>query len=148
MGYRSDVAFEINGPAEVILTGLANIRLATEPEVWSNTKNFSYKLKGDRISLLFNGGHWKWYEDYPVVQFFNGVFQYFEDLDQDDVWGYFLRVGEESDDVEEKHFGDFQWDSVVNLVPASVQISDEGYSNEIPRINTETAAEDNPQNPE
>lgn len=134
MGYRSNVAFEINGPAEVILAGLATLRLRETPENWENMKFFQYKREENRVSLVFHVTDWKWYPDYADVQFIKNVYDYFKGLENPETWGHFIRTGEDTEDIEEHHFGDFQWDGVIELVPATIYISVDGYSHKIPRI--------------
>ncbi len=149
MGYRSEVAFEISGPAEVMINGLASIRLTTDPQIWTeNIKHLQFKEDGDKISILFAVEDWKWYEDYKDVRFLSGIYDYFDDLEHENVWGYFARVGEDREDVEERNFGDYQWDGAIEIVPATLHVSDGEYKYEIPRIKSSAAGKDNPQSSE
>jgi len=60
-------------------------------------------------ALMFSLEDVKWYPSYPDVQMFEQMMEAFNADSSDDVPGYcteFVRVGEESDDVEERHTGD------------------------------------------
>jgi hypothetical protein len=50
------------------------------------------------------GGGWKWYPDYEDVREFHKMFNQIGQIEG--ISGYFLRVGEESGDVETEEFGD------------------------------------------
>jgi hypothetical protein len=63
-------------------------------------------MDADRV-LKFDLPDVKWYPSYPDVQMFEGMLVAFSE--DGDVGGYcteFVRVGEESDDTEERHTGD------------------------------------------
>jgi hypothetical protein len=54
--------------------------------------------------IVFYASHWKWYEDHDIVIAYNEMWQSMQDIAG--ISGYFLRIGEERDDVEEEEFGD------------------------------------------
>lgn len=59
--------------------------------------------------FVLYGADWKWYPDYEDVRAFHDMFNQLSDIEG--ISGYFLRVGEESGDTEEDHFGDNpEWD--------------------------------------
>ena len=55
-------------------------------------------------SFYFNAEDWKWYPDYDVVKAWGELWKSMQGIEG--ISGYFLRVGEESTDIEQEHFGD------------------------------------------
>ena len=54
--------------------------------------------------FVFYGADFKWYPDYADVKAFHDMFNQLSDIEG--ISGYFMRVGEESGDIEEDNFGD------------------------------------------
>lgn len=54
--------------------------------------------------FYFKADGWKWYPDYEVVQAWEELWEQMQEVEG--VSGYFCRVGEEVNDIEEEHFGD------------------------------------------
>lgn len=110
MGYRSDLIAVFYADKE---KGAA-VRLYVD-------ENFPEALKSDLepidngryVGYKFEGTGWKWYDSYPEVIAFNQfVSNYLELAEQEDIrWAYeFVRVGEDSDDIEENRsdYSDYQ----------------------------------------
>ena len=77
------------------------IKLTKFWELW-NTETDSIGWADGKFILY--GADWKWYPDYEDVQAFDRMFEDMQDIEG--ISGYFLRVGEERDDIEEHEFGD------------------------------------------
>jgi len=110
MGYRSEVAGAIEGDKEIIATLTARLKLTPLKiqEYWKDCFTFAE----DRITFHFEDI--KWYKGYPEIDEFTAWFkdieEMYEDSSDDELYqslcGKFIRIGEESDDTVEKHFGD------------------------------------------
>ena len=85
------------------------IKLTKFYELWTTTEQ-DQKCFGWRDGkFMFYGADFKWYPDYADVRAFHEMFNQLSDIEG--ISGYFLRVGEETGDVEEDHFGDEpDWD--------------------------------------
>lgn len=84
------------------------IKLSRFWELWSNgTDHDAIGWRDGKFVLHGNG--WKWYPDYEDVKAFHEMFNQMQNIEG--ISGRFLRVGEESGDVEEDSFGDDpDWD--------------------------------------
>jgi hypothetical protein len=65
----------------------------------------------DRDSIGWRGGEfffyvqdWKWYPDYEIVKAWDELWSLMQDIEG--ISGYFCRVGEESNDIEQENFGE------------------------------------------
>lgn len=79
------------------------IKLSEFYEFWSNSTDqdaFGWK---DGAFILY-GADWKWYPDYEDVKAWDKLWESMQNIEG--ISGYFVRVGEERDDVEEMEFGD------------------------------------------
>jgi hypothetical protein len=79
------------------------IKLTKFYELWnegSDKDSFGWK---DGCFILY-GNDWKWYPDYPDVMAWNEMWEQMQAIEG--ISGYFVRVGEERDDVVETEFGD------------------------------------------
>ena len=79
------------------------IKLTKFYELWNTRedgKHFGWK---DGAFILY-GADWKWYPDYEDVKAWNEMWDSMHDIKG--ISGYFCRVGEETDDVEQEEFGD------------------------------------------
>jgi hypothetical protein len=81
---------------------------AAHPEAANHVKNaFNY----DGWGVMFQADDWKWYDSYPDIQFLEKLFDEFEELligDDRNNTSYaleFIRLGEETDDIEERMYG-------------------------------------------
>lgn len=108
MGYRSELMAVFYAPKEHAPV----LKLYVD-------ENFPEELKADmrpidngrHAGFQFSGRGWKWYDSYPEVIAFNRFVSNFLELaeaDSDEAkerrWAYeFVRIGEESDDVEETY---------------------------------------------
>lgn len=118
MGYRSSVAcvisvdrvrHEVDGmpyytySKDKFKQMIGFIKLSRFWELWSNSTDQNSIGWHDGYFVLY-GEAWKWYPDYEDVRAFHDLFNQLSDIEG--ISGYFMRVGEESGDVEEDHFGD------------------------------------------
>ena len=107
MGYRSDVmavfyTYEPNEYPAMKLFIDENM-----PEVFK-TDEYMRTFEGQNGKLFgvkFTMNGWKWYESYPEIQGFDETMRKFEELaDEGSKWHWeFVRLGEEVEDVEERH---------------------------------------------
>jgi len=120
MGYRSDVAgaFTVDGrymdrgaveQAKYInkckeMIGL--IKLSKFYELMNRYENEDdSKFMGWKDGqFVFYGQGWKWYSDYDFVIAWKELWEMMQEVE--DISGVFVRVGEETDDIEEDNFGD------------------------------------------
>ena len=116
MGYRSTVAGAITGDKEIIATLTARLKLTPLKihEYWTDC----FEFEEDRIKFHFD--EIKWYGGYPDVDefeaWYNEVEEMYDEAESIDdpmqsLCGKFIRIGEESDDNDEKSFGDDWIDS-------------------------------------
>jgi hypothetical protein len=113
MGYRSDVmALIYPEPGDDKSTKFEQLKvlMATTFKGVSDEFGDPYMtwLEADRV-LKFDIRDVKWYPSYPDVQMFEAMLEAFNADSSDDIPGYcteFVRVGEETDDVEQRHTGE------------------------------------------
>lgn len=120
MGYRSDVAYKIKfEKAEDFWGFIAEAKLDPETalcfgDAWTDTDDgFEVDEKNYEIRLLCEGV--KWYSDYPEVECHQKLWEKAEDRcdgEGVEVDGAWCRIGEESDDIDERYFGDDPYDMV------------------------------------
>lgn len=107
MGYRSDVRMIISGPKDELLAAFASFVLEGVQKEWLDEFIIADDGPGQAVAILGHGGtNWKWYDDYKDVQAHVRIWNYFSG--RDDVFsGAFVRVGEDSEDVEQRYFGSY-----------------------------------------
>ena len=79
------------------------IKLSRFYELW-NTKPDDESFGWEDGYFILYGSDWKWYEDYEDVKAWNELWESMRQVEG--ISGYFCRVGEESNDIEEHNFGD------------------------------------------
>ena len=114
MGYRSDVMALIYADVadqDVSRSRYAQLKLlmaTTFKEVSDSFGRGMTWMDGPSV-LKFEFNDIKWYESYPDVIAFEWMLAEFANADEDGIEGYcteFIRVGEEANDVEQRHSGD------------------------------------------
>ena len=136
MGYRSDVAIKIYGNKAKLqkVRDFADAELekltadGTESVlslIESSTESLDrhvWDFDDEDEASFFLFVEWvKWYDGYPAVEYFNSIFANAEeigseeeDTDPDDtLYGEFVRIGEDSDDNEERRFNTVGEDQVT-----------------------------------
>lgn len=110
MGYRSDIRIIISGPKDELLAAFASFVLEGVQKEWLDEFIIADDGPGQAVAILGHGGtNWKWYDDYEEVQAYERIWNYFSG--RDDVFsGAFVRVGEDSEDVEQRYFGSYGGD--------------------------------------
>ena len=126
MGYRSDVAIQIYGDQDKMQELIAfhdskletleenakkdyacllgNSEENTSKEFW-NVADIVDEVK--QIEVMFYVNSVKWYSGYPAIDFINSLYGKAEELG---LSGEFLRIGEDTSDVEENGIGgDCEW---------------------------------------
>jgi hypothetical protein len=78
------------------------IKLTKFYELWSESEKESFGWKDG--AFIMHASDWKWYSDYPIVQAWEEMWDSMQEIKG--ISGYFCRVGEETDDVEQEEFGD------------------------------------------
>ena len=120
MGYRSDLTAVFYAPKEHAPV----LKLYVD-------ENFPEELAGELKPIdngryqgyKFEGTGWKWYDSYPEVVAFNRFVSNFLELADGEEgserrWAYeFVRVGEDSDDIEENRsdYSDYQVRPVTSI---------------------------------
>ena len=128
MGYRSDVAIKIYGNKAKLqkVKDFADAELekltADDTEsvlslIESSTESLDrhvWDFDDEDEASFFLFVEWvKWYDGYPAVEYFNSIFAKAEEIgeaddtetdDEDKLFGEFVRMGEDSDDNEERRF--------------------------------------------
>ena len=131
MGYRSDVGYKIRFDKELdwlpsipvearkVITSkdlfntfLAEAKSREDTKLCFEEDDGEFKIDMDYLSITFYANSVKWYEDYPDVQCHEALLdlanEWIEQHEKDERfyspvrWG-FVRLGEENDDVEERH---------------------------------------------
>lgn len=120
MGYRSQIALKTTTEGYLIMKQMNDAIETKEDrpldymEIQKTTFGF-YKISQDDL---------KWYDSYPDVQNFNKML---EKLEAEDIPYSFIRIGEESNDVEHKmNYTDDMPDEISSFEPI-VDINDEDY---------------------
>ena len=113
MGYRSNVVCLMYGNNDIGDNTIVKEFVRSRVEAYSgdgaaHVKNaFNY----DNWGVRFECKDWKWHDSYPDIQFLENLFDEFEELligDDASNTSYaleFVRLGEESDDIEERMRG-------------------------------------------
>lgn len=104
MGYRSDVKYVIAFTSKEAKIGfLAQVRLigGALQEAIEETN-----YDNDTARIFFAADSTKWYDDYPEVQAHNQLLSMAAEMPPELCNGYdFVRIGEETDDIESKSEG-------------------------------------------
>jgi hypothetical protein len=127
MGYRSNVAYTIRFTGDddkaieqSFYCFLAEAKLKF-PSAVSDT---DLKIDEKNFRLNFFASDVKWYEDYEDVKCHMSLLQlaqdWAENVDEENgdtkgnkyIGGIFVRVGEETDDITEEFFGEYDWEWV------------------------------------
>jgi hypothetical protein len=119
MGYRSDVAMIIVGPADRLKA------LYTEFTLYWSGKTYGegfadghlpidlsfvqFKFDAKTPHIQMHGEGWKWYDSYLDVQAVEWLWQRAEQISAEEedvpIGGRFVRTGEDVDDTDVRHFG-------------------------------------------
>lgn len=111
MGYRSQVAgvFSVDSfnsdneqDRAKFKEMIGFIKLSRFWELWNNQENEDH-FGWEEGAFVLYGADWKWYPDYPDVKAWDQLWENMQEIEG--ISGYFCRVGEETDDVEEMTFG-------------------------------------------
>jgi hypothetical protein len=115
MGYRSDLMVLIypdveNAEDESVKYEQLKVLMATtfKDVVGEFVNPCMTWMDADRV-LKFDISDVKWYPSYPYVRMFEDMLTAFKGYDDEGIKGYcteFIRIGEDSNDVEEVHTGD------------------------------------------
>jgi len=116
MGYRSQVAFAIRGKRDDIIPVLMTFRLTNsgnpEGKAALDECYFSENAAGI-VTILYHGEDQKWYPEFEEVIMLMKLFNAFDECEDDPKFdGHFIRIGEESNDIEEQTFGNDPYDMI------------------------------------
>jgi hypothetical protein len=79
-------------------------------------------------SFFFHVEDWKWYPDYDIVQAWDELWEQMQEVEG--ISGYFCRVGEETDDIAQEHFGhNPDWDAFGPITYLNCEVSDDVFGN-------------------
>jgi len=113
MGYRSNVVCLMYGNNDIGDNTIVKEFVRSRVEAYSGEASAHVKDAFDYNGwgVMFSCKDWKWYDSYPDIQFLENLFDEFEELligDDASNTSYaleFVRLGEESDDIEERMRG-------------------------------------------
>jgi hypothetical protein len=117
MGYRSTVAYKIAFNMKEDFWGFIaeskldpNTALCFSEEEWGKY----FEVDEEKYELRFIAEDVKWYDDYPEVKCHEALWDKASERDDEgiEVDGAYCRVGEESDDNEERYFGNDPYEMV------------------------------------
>jgi hypothetical protein len=141
MGYRSDVAYMIRGPKDTMLAVLAHYRLTVpHAELALDEVVISEGIHGanDEADLTIGlKTHGKWYDDYEDVKCHENLWRLFleaqeaaeADSDAIHIDGRFIRIGENTDDIEVRTFGNDSWNLWEELdVSVSLNVDTDAFN--------------------
>lgn len=77
------------------------------------TEEFGVKVDEFNFALNFFADHVKWYEDYEDVKAHESLIQLSKDwvdMENKNIGGIFMRIGEEMDDLTEESWGEHDWE--------------------------------------
>jgi hypothetical protein len=118
MGYRSTVAYKIAFNNKEDFWGfIAESKLDPETALCFDEDSWSkeyFEVDEKKYEIRLFCDNVKWYSDYPEVQCHEKLWDKASDRDDEgiEVDGAYCRVGEESDDNEERYFGNDPYDMV------------------------------------
>jgi hypothetical protein len=137
MGYRSDIAIKIYGNKEKVqkVKDFADAELIKlDDEQQENVRNLIahseenldrslWEDEEDEASFFFFAHCVKWYDGYPLVDYFKAIFKKAKEIGEEDtentddedsiLYGEYVRIGEDMDDNEEERFNTGMDDQVT-----------------------------------
>ena len=108
MGYRSDVAYMIQFQNNEDYWGFI-AEAKCDPDTSACFTDEGFKQDDTKWCVMFGADQVKWYPDYDDVKCHRALWQKALDREESSHGvcdGYYARIGEEVDDIEEKSFGD------------------------------------------
>lgn len=123
MGYRSDVEFYIEGDGTAALYSAYLLECQSDPDFcqWAFNGHISgegFWFVPHKNRIRFRCSSIKWYTDEDDIKRIWSIFQkalnMYEENQDLNLFGEFVRVGEEMDDIEEERFGDHDWKLYVS----------------------------------
>ena len=100
MGYRSDVAFKIQGAADCLSELLANHPLTKLRELGASADHFHLS----DTTIEFHCDWIKWYDECPEVQEVSALLEAVDLMEGRPIGAVFLRVGDDFSDAEAQYF--------------------------------------------
>jgi len=110
MGYRSDVAYMIEFRKPEDYWGFI-AEAQSDPDTmmcWDKEEWNSFKQNDEQLCIQFSADCVKWYPEYPDVMCHINLWDKARQRDADTLEtcdGYYVRIGEEVNDLDEKSFG-------------------------------------------
>lgn len=108
MGYYSQVKYTIVGPEAAMTAALVQFRLTHQFAPEDNPLNpdrMRISKCGDQLVIHFEVDSWKWYDGFPDSDAHRALWDFFDGLEDENITGQFVRLGENDDDVETKEIG-------------------------------------------
>ena len=123
MGYRSEVSYVVRFETHAKRDEYVALILAkNDPHLTKALGQCYVPTSIEQIDdpiIYFNVVDWKWYSEYPEVKAHTMIYEWAKELYPDDCDYRFLRVGEESDDIDEDSSGG-NFDDFEDLYPVTV----------------------------
>jgi hypothetical protein len=125
MGYRSEVCMMIYGESKHAMHELKALMDAAGIDLNEHWGDSDWGIDAEKFCFLVNDV--KWYDSFPEVQAVMKVWELAYEIGADadgltKYSGVFLRVGEETTDIEEMSFGD-PWDHDCPYVSRCVHVN-------------------------
>lgn len=108
MGYRSDVTYIIECASTEEKEKF--VALAMLNDTYKQALDECKHVKDNTPYLIGEFSDVKWYEDFEDVQCHMKLLQHIDELDDKNVNARFVRIGEETDDIEDNAYGPNGWD--------------------------------------
>lgn len=118
MGYRSEVAYKIAFNMKEDFWGfIAEAKLDPETSLCFDEDSWGkeyFEVDEEKYEIRFLADSVKWYDEYPEVKCHQALWDKAEERDEEgiEVDGAWCRIGEESDDVDERYFGNDPYEMV------------------------------------
>ena len=104
MGYRSDVGYVIKFKDTKTMKEFVGLHAINEP-TRDALQECALSYDGDEPVLSFMATAVKWYESYQDVQAHESLLAFIDENEELEAGYVYVRIGEEVEDVEEKHGG-------------------------------------------
>ena len=121
MGYRSDVAYTIRFTSDdtrakqsfYTFIAEAKAKAATAP-CFNEPEWAEFEVDEGRFRINFSADNVKWYDEWPDVKSHEALIELADEWANDEdnhseIAFVFVRIGEDSDDIEEKSGGDYDF---------------------------------------
>lgn len=116
MGYRSEVSFVIVFQDVKLRNDYVNLVHAKKDEKLTEALEDCY-IPSKQPIIFWHDTEWKWYDGFPDVEARKTLFNWAYELygEYDEVGYKFVRIGEETGDVDEEERGAIEWEELYSV---------------------------------